>query len=111
MDVFLPEGFEPGLRRPHMGRPARTRNLCVSAAGVIYPVLRRWASGFSVSAEDVPTLSGVVDLYDGAEHLHQCLITQCEQRDGEIFFTIKRSSGVDYRAVFDMDGDFQRAAR
>lgn len=96
MDMFLPEGFEPGLSRGRMGRPSRGAQLCVLAAGVHYPLLRRWATGFAVSASDVPALEGVVDLYDGAEHLAQCLITACEKLDGEYIFTIKRTSGLNY---------------
>ncbi len=105
MDIFLPKGFEPGLSRPRMGRQMRAPQLSVAVCGVIYPVLRRWATGFAVSAAEVPTLSGVVDLYDGAEHLHQCLITSCEHADDEHVFTIKRSRSVDYSTVFQIDGN------
>lgn len=106
MDSFLPKGFQAGLTRPQMSRPKRATRLCVEAGGVYYPVLRRWATGFAVQAGDVPALSGVVALYDGAEHLHQCLITAKDEVDGEIVFTVKRGSGVDYAisADFEVDG-------
>jgi hypothetical protein len=110
MDVFLPKGFEAGLAKPRMRRPARASNLCVKAAGVYYPVLRRWASGFAVSAMDVPALEGVVDLYDGADHLHQCLITRCESAKGEHIFAIKRSAAVEYAAVTEHETQAQAVA-
>lgn len=115
MDVFLPKGFEPGPGKRQMTCPVRVSSLSVKAGGIIYPVLRRWATGFAVSAQDVPVLEGVVDLFDGAEHLHQCLITRSEMAQGatgqrELVFTIKRASAVDYAAVLDMGGDDLAAA-
>lgn len=91
MDTFLPQGFAPDRTRNRMSRPARTPQLCVEKGGVYYPVLRRWDTGFAVSAQDVPTLHGIVNLYDGAEHLHRCLITARETDQDEQIFTIQRS--------------------
>ena len=105
MDTFLPKGFQAGLTRPQMSRPARATRLCVEAGGVYYPVLRRWATGFSVRAGEVPALSGIVTLYDGAEHLHQCLITARDEDNSEIVFTVKRGSGVDYATAPDVEVD------
>ncbi|KIN73970.1 hypothetical protein [Sulfitobacter guttiformis] len=99
MEVFLPKGFDPDLTRAWKSRPSRASHLCVATGGVYYPVLRRWATGFAVVAGDVPVLSGVVDLYDGAEHLHQCLIMAAIEENGEIIFTIKRGLVLDYTAV------------
>ncbi len=110
MDVFLPKGFEAGLAKPRMRHPERASNLCVKAAGVYYPVLRSWASGFAVAGVDVPVLEGVVDLYDGADHLHQCLITRCESEKGEHIFTIKRSAAVKYAVVTEHETEAQAAA-
>lgn len=110
MDVFLPKGFEAGLAKPRLRRPARASNLCVKAAGVYYPVLRSWTTGFAVASVDVPVLEGLVDLYDGADHLHQCLITRCESAQGEHIFTVKRSNAVEYAAVTEHDAEAQAAA-
>ncbi len=111
MDVFLPEGFEPGLSRQRTRRTVSRSTLSVMAGGVIYPVVRRWATGFAVSAADVPALTGVVDLYDGADHAYQCLITQFEHRGDELVFTVKSARGVDYAAVFEMAADDRDAAQ
>lgn len=99
MDIFLPKGFEPGLTRQRMSRPMHVEHLCVDAGGVFYPVLRRWATGFAVRAGDVPALSGIVDLFDGAEHLGQCLITGKDEADGEVVFRVKRACSFDYAAA------------
>ena len=110
MDIFLPKGFEPGRARRVSNSPQRVVNLCVEAGGVYYPVLRKWATGFAAVATEVPTLSGVVNLYDGAEHLHQCLITGVETADGEVIFTVKRSSGYDYAATAEVEASMQASS-
>ncbi|MEQ6201932.1 hypothetical protein ABMC88_02650 [Sulfitobacter sp. HNIBRBA2951] len=107
MDIFLPEGFEPGRARQPKKGPNRAANLCVEAAGVYYPVLRNWTTGFSVAAVDVPRLSGIVNLYDGAQHLHQCLITDTKVANDEIVFAVKRSSAFDYAATEETAGGVQ----
>lgn len=108
MDIFLPKGFEPGRTRRQL-RGAQVRdNLCVEASGVYYPVLRHWAAGFAVAEGQAPALRGVVSLYDGAELLHQCLITGREAAQGEVVFTIKKSSRYDYGATTEIEPSVQR---
>ncbi|MGJ8595289.1 hypothetical protein [Sulfitobacter sp.] len=109
MEIFLPEGFEPGLTRPPMSRPVRAAQLTVEAGGVYYPVLRHWATGFAVRAGDVPALNGVVEMYDGPQHLGQCLITGKDQANGEIVFRVKRGFSVDYAAVPELEAEGLRA--
>ena len=108
MDIFLPKGFEPRLTRPRMSRPVREAQLCAAPGGVYYPVLRRWATGFAVRAGEAPELSGVVDMYDGAEHLSQCLITGKDAANGEIVFSVKGGCGVDYAGVFEIGAEERR---
>lgn len=107
MDSFLPKGFEPGRARSPMKSPQRSVHLCVEASGVYYPVLRYWSSGFAVAAEQVPALRGVVTLYDGAEMLHQCLITGSETAGSEVVFAVKKSSRYDYGAATEIDHTVQ----
>lgn len=96
MDIFLPEGFEPRRSRAPKSSPARARKLSVEVGGVHYPVSRRWATGFVTTAADVPILKGLVDLYDGSQFLHQCLITGREGIDGQQVYTFKRAAGIEY---------------
>jgi hypothetical protein len=103
MDVILPKGFEPGQGRIRTQRGARHAALCVRADGAVYPVLRRWAGGFAVTATDVPMLDGIVDLYEGTEYLHQCLILRSEVVAQDRIFTIRQAGAVDYRTVSETD--------
>lgn len=108
MDIFLPEGFDAGRTRRPMGSRQRERQqLWVEASGVYHPVLRRWATGFAVAADQVPMLRGVVTLYNGAEMLHQCLITDKVVSDGEVAFSIKKSVVYDYAAATEGDPSAQ----
>ena len=99
MDIFLPKGFEAGRARQSINRAARAPHLTVEAGGKYYPVLRRWATGFAVMSDEVPVLKGIVSLFDGAQHLGQCLITGSEQAGSEQIFSIKQAAQVDYAAA------------
>lgn len=103
MDIFLPKGFEAGLAQPRKSHVIGATKLSVKVGQARYPVLRRWATGFAVSAGDVPVLNGVVNLFDGSDHLHQCLITGKDNSNDEILFTIKRENTVDYGAVTEVE--------
>lgn len=107
MELFLPEGFEAGHGRPRATRPLRAAKLRVEAEGIRYPVLRRWATGFAVSAGEVPMLDGIVSLFDGAENLGECLIVKREKTDGEHIFTIKRASSFNYASAAEIEGGAQ----
>lgn len=104
MDIFLPKGFQPSVDRASFSRSGRQARLSVVSNGVQYPVLRRWTAGFAVSADDVPVLDGVVDLYEGAENLGQCLIKARETVGGERIFTVKRAATLDYAAAAEIEG-------
>lgn len=99
MDIFLPDGFEAGRARAPKSRPSRVRQLCVEADGVRYAVSRRWAGGFVTAAQDVPTLSGLVNIFNGETHLSQCLITGHEVVGTEQIFKVKQAAPVMYGRV------------
>lgn len=104
MDVFLPQGFAPGRGRVWTDVPRRSAHLRVKVGDESYPVLRRWASGFAMAADQGPAVAGIVDLYDGPQHLYQCLVIRHETRDAEHVFTVKRADAVHYAAVSGMEG-------
>jgi hypothetical protein len=107
MDVFLPKGFEADQVRSYATRALRTRQLRVEVEGIRYPVLRRWANGFAVSAGEVPMIEGVVSLFDGVENLGECLIVKCEKSEYENVFTVKRASSFNYVSAAEIEGGAQ----
>lgn len=107
MDVFLPKGFEADQVRSHATRSLRARQLRVEVEGIRYPVLRRWATGFAVSAGEVPMIEGVVSLFDGVENLGECLIVKCEKNEDEHVFTVKRAVSFNYASAAEIEGGAQ----
>lgn len=103
MDIFLPDGFQPDRARRRMSSPTRALRLRVEAGGVQYAVLRKWPTGFAVSAADADAVKGVVDLFDGRKHLRQCLISGRKDAGAEVFFTVKSATGVDYAAATSLE--------
>ena len=59
-----------------------------------------------MDAKSAPHLRGLVDLYDGAKHLMQCLIVASEEQAGEMQFEFKRATVVEDRPAV----DFEKAA-
>ncbi len=86
-------------RRAGLRRKSRLR---IVAGNDDYPVLRMLAEGFTLDADMVGELRGLVDLYDGSRHLAQCLIMAADIEGGELVCTMKwqtRAGGqmpVDY---------------
>ncbi|MFT6675780.1 MAG: hypothetical protein ACJAVM_001973 [Sulfitobacter sp.] len=105
MEVFFSKEVQEGLdaaRRESLRKASRLR---IDVGGVYYPVLRMWKTGFAVDAEDAPHLRGLVDLFDGANHLFQCLIVASEEDAGEMRYEFKRATPVAHAAAL----DFERA--
>ena len=89
MSTFLPQDVLSGLD-----------------AGALNPgSWRLWANGFSLEAGTAPGLRGLVDIYDGEQHLYECLIIASDEQNGEMRFEFKRNTVVTGQAPV----DFHRA--
>ena len=66
-----------------------------------FKILKLWSDGFSVEAETTPQLRGLVDIYDGAKHLYQCLIIADEEEGGEMRYEFKRNTAAADKAPLD----------
>jgi hypothetical protein len=64
-------------------------------------VLRFWDGGFALDAGLTPHLRGLVDVYDGARHVFQCLIIASTEDNGDLVCEFKRSTAVSDRAALD----------
>ena len=82
MIEFLPKDVVDGLREAHLKRLAKQSRIRVHVGEDVYPVLKLWRDGFAMKTENAPKLRGLVDLYDGINHMSQCLIvTSSEEGD------------------------------
>ncbi len=103
MEAMLSKEIQAGLDAARVQSLRSASRLRLNVDGQIYPVLRMWKTGFSVSAEDAPHLRALVDLYDGANHLFQCLIVASEEEAGEMRFEFKRATAVTKTAALDFE--------
>ncbi|MBD3664632.1 hypothetical protein [Sulfitobacter aestuariivivens] len=106
METVLSKEIQEGLDAARVAGMRASSRLRIDLDGKIYPVHRMWKTGFAIAVEDAPHLRGLVDLYDGANHLFQCLIMANEEDAGEMLYEFKRATPVTDRAAF----DYERAA-
>lgn len=101
MEAILSKEIQAGLDAARIQSMRKASRLRIDLGGVTYPVLRMWDTGFSIAAKDAPNLRGLVDLYDGAQHLFQCLIVASAEDDGEMVYDFKRLTAVLMRQPLD----------
>lgn len=105
MSTYLPPDVQAGLDAARKLARRASARLRVEADGKTHPILRSWENGFALDAAEAPHLRGLVDLYDGARHLSQCLIVASSEEAGEVQFEYKRMT----EAVGEQPLDFERA--
>lgn len=105
MTTFLPREVQDGLDAARRASLRKASRLRVQVGEEIYPVLSLWRDGFAVEEDRVPPLRGLVDLFDGAHHLYQCLIVASEEDRGEMRYEFKRSTQAEDRAPLDFYRD------
>jgi hypothetical protein len=106
METVLSKEIQAGLDAARMRSLPQASRLRVSVGDAVYPVMRMDKAGFVVSAQDAPNLRGLLDVYDGAQHLFHCLVVASEESDGEVTFAFKRATPVATQAAL----DFERSA-
>ena len=103
MEVFLSKEIQAGLDAARRASLRKASRLRIDLNGRLLPVLRLWETGFAIAEEDAPNLRGLVELYDGAEHLFQCLIVASEAQHGEMRYEFKRATAVTDHAALDFE--------
>jgi hypothetical protein len=94
MEAVFSKEVQQGLEAARQSALRRSSRLRLSVDGVEHAVLRMWKTGFAIAAENAPQLRGLVDLYDGSQHLLQCLIMKAEEASGEMHYEFKRATAV-----------------
>jgi len=101
----LPKEIRAGLDEARRRDQKRKSRLRVQAGADVWRVQRLWDGGFALDATEVAHLRGLVDLYDGARHLMQCLIVASAVEDGELICLLKSSTRATDRAPLDFVRD------
>ncbi len=107
MSEFLPKEVREGLEQARKHKLRKKSRLRVKVGDETFTILRYWDEGFALDADEAPHLRGLVDVFDGARHLSQCLIVASEEEQGEMVFEFKRATphadrpAVDYEVMPD----------
>jgi hypothetical protein len=91
------EGFEAARKR----QDAKKSRLRLQTGSEVFQILRIWDGGLAVDADHISHLRGLVDVYDGARHLSQCLIVASTIENGQLICDFKRSTIVTDRPPLD----------
>lgn len=94
MSDYLPKEVREGLDMARAYNRKRRSRLRVRVGDQDFTILRMWNSGFTLDPADAPQLRGLVDIYDGARHLSQCLIVTSDEDAGEQVFEFKRATAA-----------------
>lgn len=98
---FLPKEVREGLEAARQRDQRRRSRLRVQVGEAVFPVLKLWDDGLALDAELTPHLRGLVDVYDGARHVMQCLIIASTVENGQLICDFKRSTNVTERPALD----------
>ena len=102
---FLPKEVHDGLEAARKRDFARKSRLRLQVGEAVFPITRFWHDGFALDAALAPQLRGLVDVYDGARHILQCLIVASSPENGELVCEFKRMTAVSDTAPLDYDRD------
>lgn len=105
MTTFLPKEVREGLEMARKRDLKRKSRLRVAVGDAVFPVLEFRRGGFALDIDNAPKLRGLVDLYDGARHLYQCLIVASEKENGLMRYEFKRSTAATDKAPLDFVRD------
>ncbi len=105
MSEYLPKEVREGLELARKAALRKKSRLRVHVGDDVFPVLRFWETGFALDAENAPQLRGLVDIFDGARHLYQCLIIASEQENEQMVYDFKRNTAAVDKAPLDFVRD------
>ena len=101
MSEYLPKEVREGLELARKAALLKKSRLRIRVGEDTFSVLKFWETGFSLDADNAPQLRGLVDLFDGARHLYQCLIVASEEEGGQMVYEFKRATAAVDKAPLD----------
>ena len=101
MSEYLPREVRAGLELARKADRKKRSRLNVRVGDQSFTILRHWDEGFALDKDDAPHIRGLVDLYDGARHLSQCLIVASSEDADEMVYEYKWATPATDRAPLD----------
>lgn len=92
MDGYLPEVVAQALREARWNEAVKRSRLKAVVGENAYPLIRIHDHGFSIAADEPPSIRGFVDLYDGARRLGRQLVVLARHEDGVADYEYKLQS-------------------
>lgn len=100
MEFFSSE-LSAELREASRAERRRKSRLRVQVGDAVYPILRMSRAGLVLDAALTPHLRGLVDVYEGANHILQCLIVASTIEGDDLVCEFKRATAVSDHAALD----------
>ncbi len=101
MSTYVSKEIRAELDAARIATLKKSSRLRVEVGDNSFKILTLWKDGFTVEAETTPRLRGLVDIYDGANHMYQCLIMADEEAVGEMRYEFKRNTVATDKAPLD----------
>lgn len=92
MDGFLAEQVAAALREARRNEAVKRSRMKVVVGETSYPIIRIDDHGFAIAADELPSIRGYVDLYDGPRRLGRQLVVLASHRDGVASYDYKLQS-------------------
>lgn len=92
MSEYLPQEVRDGLEHARREAKRKKSRLRVEVGGQSFTILRFWENGFSIDPAGARHFRGLVDVYDGARHVSNCLVVASSEEAGELVYEYKRST-------------------
>lgn len=103
MTSFLSKEVLEGLELARKQALKKQSRLRVRVDDQVFRVLDFTETGFALDIDNAPKLRGLVDLYDGARHLYQCLVVASEEDGTLMRYEFKRMTSVSDTAPLDFE--------
>jgi hypothetical protein len=105
MTDFLPKDLQDQLASARRQARRRAATRVVQVGDEAFPILDYSDTGFAVDAGDASHLRGLIDIYEGPNHLTQALIV-ASARDGDLMrYEFKRNTRASGSAPIDFERD------
>lgn len=110
MFEYLPHELRDQLAaaQRHAKRKQATRSVHVGDEA--FAILEMTDDGFALAADEAPRLRGLIDIYEGAQHLYQALIVASAEEGDVVRYDFKRNTATARTAPVDFIQDDTRPA-
>lgn len=101
MSEYLPKELREQLAAAQRVNKRKRATRSVHVGDEAFAILEMSDHGFAVAAEEAPRLRGLIDIYEGAQHLYQALIITSSEDGDMMRYDFKRNTATAFTAPVD----------